>query len=60
MWVFDGEEWVEEGASSTSDRKPTTVEKSWPAEQFYPELQIVEVPLVRERLPEPPPLIIVP
>jgi hypothetical protein len=57
MWVYDGEEWFDD--SDAGGRKQAS-EDPRPAEQFYPELQIVEVPLIRERLPEPPPLMIVP
>jgi hypothetical protein len=41
MWVFDGEEWTEEGGaekSSTSEQK-----QQMRYEQFQPELQVVEV-----------------
>ena len=38
MWIYDGEEWTEEGASETKPR-----ETQPPTEQFYPELQVVEI-----------------
>ena len=44
MWVFDGEEWVQEGGSEQSSDAP--VRRSTDQE-FYPELQIVDVPVVR-------------
>ncbi|HEU4520687.1 MAG TPA: hypothetical protein VFT12_01720 [Thermoanaerobaculia bacterium] len=40
MWIYDGEEWVEEGASEEK-RKPETVEI--PMEALLPQLQVVEV-----------------
>lgn len=60
MWVYDGEEWYQEGNEPESGKSTTVPNDPWPAEQFYPELQIIEVPLIRERLPEPPPLMIIP
>ena len=46
MWVFDGEEWVEEGTSSKKDdRKLEYDPRNF--EEFQPELQIIEVPLTR-------------
>ncbi len=40
MWVFDGEEWTEEGATET--RKPDEPMRPAPGE-FYPELQVIEI-----------------
>lgn len=48
MWVFDGEEWIEEGASSAV-RKETPDPREY--EEFRPELQVVEIPLRREPVP---------
>jgi hypothetical protein len=48
MWVFDGEEWHEEGGSS---KKSSPALERRELEEFYPELQIVEVPLPREPIP---------
>ncbi|MHB0970062.1 MAG: hypothetical protein ACYC7A_08160 [Thermoanaerobaculia bacterium] len=46
MWVFDGEEWVQEGGGSGQQGSDAPVRR--PTDQeFYPELQIVEVPVVR-------------
>jgi hypothetical protein len=51
MWVFDGEDWTYEGGSP---RKPAPeTETPEEVEEFYPELQIVEVPVHREQ-PIPP------
>jgi hypothetical protein len=45
MWLFDGEDWVQEGFG-TDQRSNAPVRR--PADQeFYPELQIVEVPVIR-------------
>lgn len=44
MWIYDGEEWIEEGVSE-SDKQPN--EASLPRrEEFYPELQVIEVEIV--------------
>lgn len=40
MWVFDGEQWTEEGGSN--EQKPKA-EQIFRIEEFQPELQIVEV-----------------
>ena len=42
MWVFDGEEWKEEGGSEREVRTEVTLPMF---DQMQPELQIVEVPL---------------
>ena len=39
MWVFDGEQWTEEGASE-STRKP---EQSVRYDESMPELQVIEI-----------------
>ena len=38
MWVYDGEEWTDEGA----ERKPETTPRPQPGE-FLPELQVIEI-----------------
>lgn len=40
MWIYDGEQWTEEGASG-SETKPE--KRPQYDEMFYPELQVVEV-----------------
>ena len=40
MWIFDGEEWTQEGGSEEK-RKPETV--TVPYDMFLPELQVIEV-----------------
>jgi hypothetical protein len=41
MWVFDGEEWTDEGASE----KPKVNDSGAliPMNEFYPELQVIEI-----------------
>jgi len=39
MWVYDGEEWTDEGSS---DRKPETAPRP-PLDEFVPELQVIEI-----------------
>jgi hypothetical protein len=42
MWVYDGDEWMDEGGAS--QRKP---EKSLPRyDEMMPELQVVEIEIV--------------
>ena len=41
MWVFDGEEWTEEGGGEQSSRTEQKPQQRY--EQFQPELQVVEV-----------------
>ena len=48
MWVFDGEKWMEEGASPQSGQTQKPLDpREW--EGFYPELQVVEVPRIEKR-----------
>ena len=49
MWVFDGEEWFEEGGC-TSEKNGSSPNRR-ELEEFYPELQVVEVPITPEPLP---------
>jgi hypothetical protein len=42
MWVFDGEEWKEEGGSEREVRTEVTLPMF---DQMQPELQIIEVPV---------------
>jgi hypothetical protein len=53
MWIFDGEEWTQEGVSEEK-RKPESV--TVPFDMFLPELQVVEiVPTPRKPVPFPLP-----
>ena len=47
MWIYDGEQWIEEGVSE-SETKPDTRMPQF--DQFLPELQVIEiVPLPKPR-----------
>jgi hypothetical protein len=53
MWIFDGEEWTEEGASE--DRKPASPMPQW--NECSPELQVLEiVPVPQPRTQYIPPV----
>ena len=55
MWVYDGEEWTEEGG----ERKPETTPSRLPQGEFVPELQVIEivqVPTVKPSYVPPFPL----
>lgn len=48
MWVFDGEKWIEEGTAPQTERAPKPMDpREW--EEFYPELQVIEVPRIEKR-----------
>jgi hypothetical protein len=47
MWVFDGEEWTEEGGGSGRAESQNTVVPRF--DEFQPELQIIEIVPVPER-----------
>ena len=53
MWIYDGEQWIEEG-SSESETKPDTTMPQF--DQFYPELQVIEIPLPKPTYVPPFPL----
>lgn len=51
MWVYDGEEWTEEGAGD----KAKTPEQQRPRyEEMMPELQVIEIVPVPKSNPVPP------
>jgi hypothetical protein len=55
MWIFDGEEWKEEGRSEREVRAEVTLPIF---EEMQPELQVVEIPLPLPRtnyIPQPLP-----
>jgi hypothetical protein len=54
MWIYDGEQWIEEGASDESNAKPDTTMPQF--DQFVPELQVIEIPLPRPTYVPPFPL----
>jgi hypothetical protein len=41
MWIFDGEEWTEEGGGSSRTESPHRVAPHF--DQFQPELQVLEI-----------------
>jgi hypothetical protein len=43
MWIYDGEQWIEEGANENEIKRRTT---PYPEEMYVPELQVVEVEIV--------------
>jgi len=51
MWIYDGEDWIEEGAN---EREKKTDRSPLP-EQEWPELEIVEVPQTTHNPPPPMP-----
>jgi hypothetical protein len=42
MWIYDGDEWFEEGVTETDKQRPATIMPRH-GEELYPELQVVEV-----------------
>lgn len=53
MWVFDGEQWVKEGGESAPKVDAPVARPE--DEGLVPELQIVEIPVIRrERHPHVP------
>ncbi len=52
MWVFDGEEWTEEGGSSESTSKKPETMTTLRIDELVPELQVIEIVQVpRTRVP---------
>lgn len=53
MWIYDGENWIEEGVS---EREKKTDRSPLPGEsEFRPELEIVEIPHTNYNPPPPMP-----
>lgn len=44
MWIYDGDQWIEEGTNETGKTAETIMPRH--GEEFYPELQVVEVEIV--------------
>jgi hypothetical protein len=45
MWIYDGEQWIEEGANENAKKPDQTMPR---LDEFVPELQVVEItPLPR-------------
>lgn len=49
MWIYDGEDWIEEGV----DKREKKTDQPESGGQFYPELEIIEIPNT-DRVPPPP------
>ena len=54
MWIFDGDQWKDEGASDNATKPELQAPRR--EERFYPELQIVEVVPLPVRRPNYVPL----
>jgi hypothetical protein len=52
MWVYDGESWIDENASTEPVKRPAETPRY---DMFYPELQVVEITPVLPRVQEIPP-----
>jgi hypothetical protein len=52
MWVFDGDSWINEDASTEPVKRPADAPRY---DMFYPELQVVEITPVVPRVQEIPP-----
>ena len=53
MWVFDGEQWTEEGAGEAKRNVDVDMINAR-IEQFVPELQVIEVVPLPRKNPVPP------
>ena len=54
MWIYDGEEWTEEGGSDKESKTEPTMPQF---DQFVPELQVIEiVPVPRTHYVPPFPM----
>jgi hypothetical protein len=51
MWIYDGEQWIEEGAND-HDKKPDP--NRLPEEMYQPELQVIEIVPVQKPAYVPP------
>jgi hypothetical protein len=45
MWIYDGDQWIEEGVSETDKKRPETIMPRH-GEELYPDLQVVEVEIL--------------
>lgn len=52
MWVYDGEEWTQEGGSEQRTRTESP-RPQW-ADEFVPELQVIEIVQIPKSTPIPP------
>jgi hypothetical protein len=40
MWIYDGEQWIEEGANENATKQDPNTPR---LDEFYPELQVIEI-----------------
>ena len=52
MWIYDGEEWTEEGVNEHETKPETQLEQ--PSEMYQPELQVIEIVPVPKPTYAPP------
>ena len=52
MWVFDGEEWTQEGGSPAPVKPDTAPPQRF--DEFVPELQVIEIVPIPQKKPVPP------
>jgi hypothetical protein len=52
MWVFDGEEWIEEGGPQETSKTKGGIKI--PMNEFVPELQVLEIVPTPKSNPIPP------
>ncbi len=50
MWVFDGEQWTEEG----SELKGNVEQPVYPVEAMLPDLQVIDIVQIPKTNPVPP------
>jgi hypothetical protein len=51
MWIYDGDEWIEEGVNETQTKSDQTPQ---PEEMYMPELQVIEIVPVQKPNYVPP------
>jgi len=54
MWVYDGEEWMQDDGSIEPKRKPELIRPRY--DELMPELQVIEIVPVKRRNTDVPPL----
>jgi hypothetical protein len=50
MWIYDGEEWIEEGSKETDESERTSRSE----DEFIPEMQVIEIVPTPAHHPVPP------
>jgi len=55
MWIYDGEEWTEEGVNEQETKPETQIGQApRPEEMYQPELQVIEIVPVSKPTYVPP------